>query len=70
MKTVGSFEKMAITNPPTRYHNKNNLYVGFRVLRGVIRMSYVFWDITPCIPVEVNRRFGGTRHLHLQGYSR
>jgi hypothetical protein len=24
-------------------------------------------NITPCSPVEVNRRFGETRRLHLQG---
>jgi hypothetical protein len=27
----------------------------------------IFWDITPCIPLKVNRRFGGTCLLHLQG---
>jgi hypothetical protein len=26
----------------------------------------VFWDIAPCSP-NVNRRFGGTYHLHLRG---
>jgi hypothetical protein len=26
----------------------------------------VFWDVAPCIYV-VNRRFGGTYRLHLQG---
>jgi hypothetical protein len=25
------------------------------------------WDITPCSPLKVNRRFGGTYRLHLQG---
>jgi hypothetical protein len=29
--------------------------------------SSVFWDITPCSPLKVNRRFGGTCRLHLQG---
>jgi hypothetical protein len=29
--------------------------------------SYIFWDITLCSPLKVNRRFGGTCHLHLQG---
>jgi hypothetical protein len=29
--------------------------------------STVFWDITPCSPLRVNRRFGGTYRLHLQG---
>jgi hypothetical protein len=27
----------------------------------------VLWDITPCSPSQVNRRFGWTCHLHLQG---
>jgi hypothetical protein len=27
----------------------------------------VFWDITPCSPLSVIRRFGGTYRLHLQG---
>jgi hypothetical protein len=29
--------------------------------------SSVFWDIGPCSPLKVNRRFGGTYRLHLQG---
>jgi hypothetical protein len=26
----------------------------------------IFWDITPCSPLKVKRRFGGTHRLHLQ----
>jgi hypothetical protein len=26
----------------------------------------VSWHITPCSPLKVNRRFGGTHRLHLQ----
>jgi hypothetical protein len=29
--------------------------------------SSVVWDITPCSPVKVNRRIGGSYGLHLQG---
>jgi hypothetical protein len=29
--------------------------------------STIFWDITLCSPLNVNRRFGGTYRLHLQG---
>jgi hypothetical protein len=29
--------------------------------------SSIFWDITPCSPLKVNRRFGGTCRLHIQG---
>jgi hypothetical protein len=28
--------------------------------------SYIFWDITPCSPLRVNRHYGGTCRLHLQ----
>jgi hypothetical protein len=28
--------------------------------------SFIFWNITPCIPLKVNRRFGGTCRFHLQ----
>jgi hypothetical protein len=27
----------------------------------------IFWDITPCSPLKVNRSFGRTYLLHLQG---
>jgi hypothetical protein len=29
--------------------------------------STISWDITPCSPLSVNRRFGGTNRLHLEG---
>jgi hypothetical protein len=29
--------------------------------------STSFWDITPCSPLSVDRRFGGKYRLHLQG---
>jgi hypothetical protein len=40
--------------------------VGFEVLTAVVIKSTIFWDITPCSPLGVNRRFGGTSRLHLQ----
>jgi hypothetical protein len=33
----------------------------------VVMKCSIFWDITPCSPLKVNRRFGGTCRLHLQG---
>jgi hypothetical protein len=33
----------------------------------VMKGTTVFWDITPCSPLKVNRRFGGTYRLYLQG---
>jgi hypothetical protein len=32
----------------------------------VMKSSTIFCDITPCSPLKVNRRFGGTCRLHLQ----
>jgi hypothetical protein len=41
-------------------------YVGFEVFTAVVIKSTVFWDITPCSPLKVNRRFGGTYSLYLE----
>jgi hypothetical protein len=41
--------------------------VGFEVLTAVVAMSSVFWDITLCIPLKVDIRFGGTCSLHHHG---
>jgi hypothetical protein len=30
----------------------------FEVLAAVVMKSTIFWDITPCSPLKVNRRFG------------
>jgi hypothetical protein len=49
----------------TRYSDRFLLW--FEVLTAVVMKSSVFWDITPCNPLSVNRRFGGTYRLHLQG---
>jgi hypothetical protein len=44
--------------------NKND--VGFEVFTAVSIKNAVFWDMAPCRSC-VNRRFGGTYRLHLQG---
>jgi hypothetical protein len=46
---------------------KNIIFVGFEVFTTVVMKSTIFWDITPCSPLKVYRRFGGTYRLHLQG---
>jgi hypothetical protein len=43
------------------------IHVGFEVLTAVVMKSPIFWDITPCSPLQLNRRFEGTCRLHLQG---
>jgi hypothetical protein len=46
----------------------NNLnFVRFDVITAVVTESTIFWDTTPCSPLKVIRRFGGTYRLHLQG---
>jgi hypothetical protein len=40
--------------------------VGFEVFTAVVMKSTIFWDTTPCSPLSVNGRFGGTYRLHHQ----
>jgi hypothetical protein len=35
-------------------------YFPFEVLTAVVMKSSICWDITPCSPLKVNRRFGGS----------
>jgi hypothetical protein len=41
--------------------------VGFEVSTAVVMKNINFWDITPCSPLSVKLRFGGTYRLHFQG---
>jgi hypothetical protein len=41
--------------------------IGFEVLTAVVMKSSIFWVITPCSPLKVNRRFEGTCPFYLQG---
>jgi hypothetical protein len=41
--------------------------VGFDVFTAVTMKNAVLWDLAPCRSCELNRRFGGTCRLHLQG---
>jgi hypothetical protein len=49
-------------------HWEENIDVGFEVLTEVVMTCSISWDITPCSPLKVNRRFGGTYLLHLQSF--
>jgi hypothetical protein len=44
----------------------NVSYVDFEVLRVIVMKGPMFWDMTPCRPLNVNRRSEGTCHLNLQ----
>jgi hypothetical protein len=37
------------------------------ILTAVVVKSTIFWNITPCIPLKVNRHFGRTYRFNLQG---
>jgi hypothetical protein len=45
----------------------NAHYIGFEVLTAVVMNITIFWDITACGPLRVNRRFGTAYRLHLHG---
>jgi hypothetical protein len=40
---------------------------GFKWRVRFLLKSSVYWDITPYIPMKVNRRFRGNQRFHLQG---
>jgi hypothetical protein len=44
-------------------------YAGLQVLIAVVLKTSMFWDMTPCSPLKVNRRFGEICRLHLQSRS-
>jgi hypothetical protein len=60
-KRADDFERLSLNEW------QNELSVGFEVLTAVVMKSTIFRDITPCSPLKVNRRFGGTYRLNLQG---
>jgi hypothetical protein len=44
----------------SQFNTQNiQFYVGMEVLTEVAMKSTLFWDITPCSPLKVNRCFGG-----------
>jgi hypothetical protein len=44
-------------------------YVGFEVLKVVVMKSFIFWDITPCSLLKMNRYFRGTCPFYIQGHT-
>jgi hypothetical protein len=40
-------------------------FVRSEFLTAVVMKSYIFWDITSCGPLKINRCFGGTCRLNL-----
>jgi hypothetical protein len=46
--------------------NLDNILTRFEVFTAVTMKKAVFWDVAP-FRYGVNRRFGGTYRLHLQG---
>jgi hypothetical protein len=57
----------ATSTKRTSFCTNNHQFTGYEGLTAVVMKSSIFWDITRCSPFQVNRRFGGTYHLHLQG---
>jgi hypothetical protein len=58
---------MSQFSPQTK---RTDNYIRLVVLTAVVVKSSIFWDITPYSPSNVNRHFGGTCCLHLQGRGR
>jgi hypothetical protein len=63
---VGNNETRArnkLARPLRKYREK---YLEFEVLTAAVTKSTILWDITPCSPLSVNRRFWETYRLHIQ----
>jgi hypothetical protein len=43
------------------------IFVGFEVFTAVTLKNAIFWDVALCSSCGLNRRFGRTFRLHLQG---
>jgi hypothetical protein len=39
----------------------------FEILTALVMKSTIFWHITPCSPLKVNKYFGAICHFQLQG---
>jgi hypothetical protein len=47
--------------------HKRRCFIEFLVLRAVVTNNSIFWNITPCSSLKVNRSFIGTCRFHLHG---
>jgi hypothetical protein len=52
---------------PACHRKSFQYFVAFEILTDVVMKSSVFWDITPCGPLKVDRCFGRSYRRHLQG---
>jgi hypothetical protein len=45
----------------------SDIFEGLSVATAAVMEISIFWDITQCSPLKLNRRFGTQRRLNLQG---
>jgi hypothetical protein len=55
MRTTHSSETSAIIYYTKCEIPEDNTFVGLEVFTAVVMKSTIFWDITPCSPLSVNR---------------
>jgi hypothetical protein len=55
----------SVLSPIILWHTSYVFPLLFVVLISPDLKNTSFWDITPCSPLKVSRRFGGTYRLHL-----
>jgi hypothetical protein len=47
-------------------NGQNSRHVLFEAITAVTMKNSMVWDIRPCSPMKVNRRFGGIYRLHFR----
>jgi hypothetical protein len=59
---LSSGKKLRGSSPP--FHPRTlQIHVGFEVLTPVVMKSSIFWDISPCSLLKVNRLLAGDTFL-------
>jgi hypothetical protein len=66
LRTVGYHSTHYTASYPRRRYFTSLQFIASAIIELQSKYS-IFWDITPCSLLKVNRRFGGTCRLHLQG---
>jgi hypothetical protein len=59
LQATGRMNRMLYRRNAYRVFEEKSSWEGFEVLTPVVMKNSVVWDITPCRPLKVNRRYGG-----------
>jgi hypothetical protein len=71
-KNIATNYKADVRHTVSQWHDfhvspwRRDSFVGFEVLTPVVMKISIFWEITPCSPPKVKRRFRGTQETSVK----